>query len=45
MVAEKLGLVPAKDLTTAIAMAEEVMGKDASLSYHYLIPLNAVDVG
>jgi hypothetical protein len=43
-VAEKLGLVPAKDLTTAIAMAEEVMGKDASLSYHYLIPLSAVDV-
>jgi len=44
-VAEKLGLVPAKDLTTAISMAEEIMGKDASLSYHYLIPLNAVDVG
>jgi hypothetical protein len=44
-VAEKLGLVPAKDLTAAIAMAEETMGKDASLSYHYLIPLNAVDVG
>ena len=43
-VAKKLGLVPATDLTTAIAMAEEIMGKDASLSYHYLIPLNAVDV-
>ncbi len=44
-VARKLGLVPAKDLTAAIAMAEEIMGKDASLAYHYLIPLNAVDVG
>jgi hypothetical protein len=43
-VAKRLGLLPASDLTTAIAMAEEIMGKDASISYHYLIPLNAVDV-
>ncbi|MBN1573921.1 MAG: DUF2088 domain-containing protein [Deltaproteobacteria bacterium] len=43
-VAEKLGLLPAKDLTEAIAMAEEIMGKDASLTYHFLTPLSAVDV-
>ncbi len=43
-VAKHLGLLPAADLTSAITMAEEIMGKDASLSYHYLIPLSAVDV-
>jgi lactate racemase-like protein len=43
-VAEKLGLLPAKDLTEAIAIAEEIMGKDASLTYHFLTPMSAVDV-
>lgn len=43
-VAEKLGLIPAKDITEAIAIAEEIKGKDASLTYHFLTPLSAVDV-
>lgn len=44
MVAKKMGLTSAKDLTEAIQIAEEIMGKDASISYHYLIPMSAVDV-
>jgi hypothetical protein len=43
-VAEKLGLVPAKDMTEAIAKAEEIMGKDASITYHYFTPMAGVDV-
>ncbi len=43
-VAEKLGLLPAKDMTEAISMAEEIMGRDASITYHYFTPMSGVDV-
>ncbi|MEW5735564.1 MAG: lactate racemase domain-containing protein [Thermodesulfobacteriota bacterium] len=42
--AEKMGFVPARDLSTALAMARERLGRDARIICPVIPPLFAVDV-
>ncbi|MBN1880595.1 MAG: DUF2088 domain-containing protein [Deltaproteobacteria bacterium] len=42
--AKRMGLETAANLDTAIEKAREIMGKDASITYHFLTPLSVADV-